>query len=123
MRLLLTGAAALALAVGLLLVGACNPDAQKGQTSANKAQSAAPASNAPVTAPTVAAQPADNVRRITVDELKKELDAHQAIIVDVRGDAAYKAGHIKGAQMIAAAEIDKHANELPKDKLIVFYCS
>jgi Rieske Fe-S protein len=124
MRLLLTGAAAVVLAAGLLLVVACNPDAQKGQTAvADKAHSAAPASNAPATAPTVAAQQADNVRRVPVDELKKDLDAHQAIVIDVRNEAAYKAGHIKGAQLIPAGEIDKHVNELPKDKLIVLYCS
>lgn len=123
MRLLLTVVAAVALAAGLLLVAACNPDAQKAQTSANKAQPAAPANGTPATAPTTPAPQADNVRRITVDELKKDLDAHQAVVIDVRGDAAYKAGHIKGAQMIPGGEIDKHVNELPKDKLIVLYCS
>ena len=54
---------------------------------------------------------------------KQALDAHQAIVIDVRGDVSYKAGHIKGALMIPGAEIDKHVDELPKDKLIVTYCS
>ena len=60
---------------------------------------------------------------MTIEELKTMLAENKAVVIDVRGDAAYKTGHIKGARMIPAAEIDKHADELPKDKLIVTYCS
>ena len=109
MRLLFTTAGALALSALLLLALACNPEAFNNQSAKS--------------APPVAAQPSDSIRRISVTELKQALDAQQAIVIDVRGDAAYKSGHIKGARMIPAAEIDKHVDELPKDKLIVTYCS
>ena len=120
MRLLLSTAAALCLSAVLLLVAACNPEAYSGKANTNKAQPPGVASAPPAVPP---AQPADSVRRVTIDELKTMLAENKAVVVDVRGDAAYKTGHIKGARMIPAAEIDKHADELPKDKLIVTYCS
>ena len=116
MRLLLSTAAALCLGTALLLVAACNPEAYSDKANANKAQPPGVASAPP-------AQPADSVRRVTIEELKTMLAENKAVVIDVRGDAAYKTGHIKGARMIPAAEIDKHADELPKDKLIVTYCS
>ncbi len=119
MRLLLSSTAALGLCVALLLIAACNPEAYSGKSNANGKQPPSVAT-AP---PAVPAPATDNVRRVTIDELKTLLAENKAIAIDVRGDAAYKAGHIKGARMIPAAEIDKHADELPKDKLIVTYCS
>lgn len=75
-----------------------------------------PASNAGPT-------PADNVRRVTITELRDSLDQGKAIVVDVRGDASYNQEHIKGALDIPEALIVSRAGELPKDKLIVLYCS
>ena|SRR2546421_7553805 len=118
MRLLLATAGALCLGTLLFLL-ACNPEAFKNRTANNAPPPKAPVAQTATPAP----QPADGIRRITVAELKQALDAHQAIVIDVRGDAAYKSGHIKGARMIPAAEIDKHVGELPKDKLLVTYCS
>jgi len=131
MRLLLSTAAALCLCAALLIAAACNPEAYSGRANANNAAppaaatpgiAAAPPAVAPP-APAQPAQPADDVRRITVAELKQALDANKAVVVDVRGDAAYKAAHIHGARMIPFAEIGDHASELPKDKLIVTYCT
>jgi 3-mercaptopyruvate sulfurtransferase SseA len=67
--------------------------------------------------------PADGVRRITVEELRAALEKGSAIVVDVRGEDSYKAGHIKGALWIPINEIAGRTKELPKDKLIVTYCS
>ena len=122
MRLLLSLTAALCLGVAMLISAACNPEAYSGKSNTNAAQTPGVAS-APPSVPSTPAQPADSVRRVTIDELKTMLAENKAVVVDVRGDAAYKAGHIKGSLMIPAAEIDKHVDELPKDKLIVTYCS
>ncbi len=67
--------------------------------------------------------PADNARRITPAELKSEIAKNDVMIVDVRGEAAYKQGHIKGSKLIPSNEILSHLDELPKNKLIVTYCS
>jgi 3-mercaptopyruvate sulfurtransferase SseA len=78
-------------------------------------------SNAPVTARNNT--PPDNVRRVTIAELRDMLDQGKAVVVDVRGDASYNQEHIKGALDIPEAQLLARASELPKDKLIVFYCS
>jgi 3-mercaptopyruvate sulfurtransferase SseA len=122
MRLLLSSTAAVGLGVALLVAAACNPEAYSGKSNAN-GKTPGIAAAPPVASPAAPTPAADNVRRVTIDELKTMLADNKAVVIDVRGDAAYKAGHIKGARMIPAAEIDKHADELPKDKLIVTYCS
>jgi 3-mercaptopyruvate sulfurtransferase SseA len=66
---------------------------------------------------------ADGARRITIVELQDLIKKHQVFVVDVRNDVSYNAGHIPGAKLIPAAEILNHVDELPKDKLIVTYCS
>ena len=67
--------------------------------------------------------PNDGVRRITTVELRDELERGKAIVVDVRSEPAFKEGHIKGARLIQAGDIAAKASELPRDKLIVTYCS
>jgi 3-mercaptopyruvate sulfurtransferase SseA len=79
-----------------------------------------PTSNAPVNARNTAP---DNVRRVTITELRDMLDQGKAVVVDVRGDEAYKQEHIKGSLNIAENQLSARSGELPKDKLIVFYCS
>jgi 3-mercaptopyruvate sulfurtransferase SseA len=66
---------------------------------------------------------ADGARRVTADEMDTMVKNGQAIIVDVRNQAAYDLGHIPGAKLIPAGEIVNHLNELPRDKMIITYCS
>lgn len=65
----------------------------------------------------------DEARRIKPDEARELLKANKAVLVDVRGAATYKAAHIKGALNIPFNEIVDRAGELPRDKLIITYCS
>jgi hypothetical protein len=66
---------------------------------------------------------ADGARRVTIAELKGLIDRKEAYVVDVRNQASYDAGHIRGARLIPEAELGNHLSELPSDKLIVTYCS
>lgn len=86
--------------------------------------------NMPATANTQAGQTttvnppvSDGVKRVTTAELKEAMDNNAVVIIDVRNDASFKAGHIKGARLIPAGEIADHIKELPSDKMIVTYCS
>ena len=63
------------------------------------------------------------MRRVTTVELRDALASGEAIVIDVRSEAAFKEGHIKGARFIPFSEIAGKIDELPKDKLIVTYCS
>src|SRR5215212_5701761 len=67
--------------------------------------------------------PPDNVRRVTITELRDALDQGKAIVVDVRAEMSYNAEHIKGASNIPEGQMASRIGELPKDKLIVLYCS
>ena len=66
---------------------------------------------------------ADGARRITIDELDKLLKNNEAVVIDVRSQAAYDQGHIPGSKLIPSGEILTHISELPRDKMIVTYCS
>ena len=65
----------------------------------------------------------DGVRRLTPAEARAAVAQGKAIIVDVRGEDSYNAGHIKGARWINLNDIEKRAGELPRDKMIITYCS
>ena len=65
----------------------------------------------------------DGVRRITPAEAREAVAKGKAIIVDVRGEDSYNAGHIKGARWINLNDIGSRAGELPRDKIIITYCS
>jgi predicted sulfurtransferase len=71
----------------------------------------------------VATTHGDGVRRITPAELKDLLENNQAVVIDVRSEGSYYAGHIRGAKLIPNTAILSHLQELPRDKLIVTYCS
>jgi hypothetical protein len=97
------------LIIGVAILSACN-SAEKGL-----GYRAGGASSVPT--------PADGVRRVTVQELQSLVANNEAFIVDVRNADSYKTARIKGAKLIPLSEVEKRSNELPKDKLIVFYCS
>jgi 3-mercaptopyruvate sulfurtransferase SseA len=125
MRLFISLSAAIIFAVVALT--ACNSSDGSGAKSGNtsKPQTATTNTNAQTPAPAIK-QPApsgDGVRRVTVAELREAVDKGTAVIVDVRSAEQYKADHIKGALHIPEAEVATRSGELPRDKMIVTYCS
>jgi 3-mercaptopyruvate sulfurtransferase SseA len=66
---------------------------------------------------------ADGARRITTAELESLMKDGKVFVVDVRNQASYDQGHIPGSRLIPAGEIANHLDELPRDKMIVTYCS
>jgi ArsR family transcriptional regulator len=44
------------------------------------------------------------------------------VLVDVRPEEEYEAGHIEGARSIPLAELERRLSELPADAEIVAYC-
>ena len=64
-----------------------------------------------------------DVPRISVEDAKKDVDAGIAVIVDSRGDAAYKVEHIADSLNVSPATPDERFSDLPKDKKIIVYCS
>src|SRR5262245_29490623 len=66
----------------------------------------------------------EKIPRVKVEEAKKMIAEGKAIIIDVRGADAYKMSHIKGALDVPLTKLDAgEIKDLPKDKLIIAYCS
>lgn len=61
--------------------------------------------------------------RISVAEAREALAKGTAVLVDVRAVETYKAEHAKGALSIPLSDVAARAGELPKDKLIITYCT
>jgi len=51
-----------------------------------------------------------------------ELAESGALVIDVRRDYEFEAGHIAGARQIEMNDLTGTADSLPKDQAIVFYC-
>src|ERR1700751_4932044 len=64
----------------------------------------------------------EDVEVIGREELRERLARGDAILIDVRPQEEYEAGHIEGARSIPIEELDKRLAELPADREIVAYC-
>jgi len=73
--------------------------------------------------PPAPASPADTARRITAEDAHKLFEKGDVLVIDVRTEVAYKESRIKGAILIPVNEVAAKANELPRDKTIVTYCT
>ena len=65
----------------------------------------------------------DGARRITTAELDTLIKEGKAYVVDVRTQDVFDMGHIPGSRLIPAGDIQNYVNQLPRDKMIVTYCS
>ena len=64
----------------------------------------------------------DGVVPMTRVELARRLRRRDVLVIDVRPEAEYNAGHIPGARSLPPAEVRKRLRELPKDVQVVAYC-
>src|SRR5437764_3664024 len=62
------------------------------------------------------------VEAIDRGELIARLGRGEAILIDVRPDEEYAAGHIDGARSIPLGELEQRLAELPGDREVVAYC-
>lgn len=100
-----------ALAGGLLLAMGASP------------AFAAPQPQAPAPAAAPAAPTQETARRITGIEARQALAKGEAVLVDVRPKESYAASHAEGALSIPLSDLGSRAAELPKDKLVITYCT
>src|SRR6266513_1127876 len=62
----------------------------------------------------------EGVEHVSATELQKRLARGDVVVLDVRPEPEYKAGHIAGARSIPLAELD--SAPLPRRREIVAYC-
>lgn len=63
-------------------------------------------------------------RTIPIWEVDHYIDNNSNVmIIDLRDRASYKKAHIQGAVNLPYEDMDSWKNSLPRDKLLIFYCS
>ncbi|PWT93293.1 MAG: hypothetical protein C5B55_04755 [Blastocatellia bacterium] len=64
--------------------------------------------------------------RVTVDELRQRMDRGELFtFVDARNPKAWGEGTTKlpGAIRVPADEVEKHLDEIPRDRTVITYCT
>jgi rhodanese-related sulfurtransferase len=64
----------------------------------------------------------DGVEQLSAEELARRLARDQVVLLDVRPERVYRAGHIAGARSAPIAELPSLLPELPRRREIVAYC-
>jgi 3-mercaptopyruvate sulfurtransferase SseA len=115
-------ASALTVGMAITAAGCAKSGASTPTVGATKAGASAAQSTTAIPPPTQNAE--DKIPRVKVDEAKKMVAEGKAIFIDVRGADAYKMSHIKGALDVPQTKLNGgDFSGLPKDKLIIAYCS
>lgn len=66
--------------------------------------------------------PRDEVERLSGTELERRLAQGDVVLLDVRPESEYEAGHIRGARSAPLSALDAVAAKLPKRSEIIAYC-
>jgi rhodanese-related sulfurtransferase len=64
----------------------------------------------------------EEVEQVTAAELVDRLARGNAVVLDVRPESEFRAGHIAGAQSAPIPSLDELASRLPRRREIVAYC-
>lgn len=59
---------------------------------------------------------------VTPDELAERIKRGEVVVLDVRPEREYAAGHIAGALSVPVADLEDRLGELPRDRRYVAYC-
>jgi 3-mercaptopyruvate sulfurtransferase SseA len=89
--------------------------------SPTQAPSLTPQAAAPATPPAALTQ--ETAPRIAAAEARRALAKGEAVLVDVRPKEAYDASHAQGAISLPLSDLGSRAGELPKNKLVITYCT
>ena len=64
----------------------------------------------------------DGIETISRDELAARVDQGTVVVLDVRPEPEYAAGHIRGARSVPIGELRRQLRALPKSAEVVAYC-
>ena len=62
------------------------------------------------------------IPQIEIHQAKERLDQDQAVFVDIRDPASYRAAHIRGALHLHDGNVQEFVQNTDKDKPVVVYC-
>jgi len=66
------------------------------------------------------------IARITPEDLKRRLDAHEVVaILDTRAEDEWHESDVQipGAMRVPLDDVARHLSEIPRDRLLVTYCT
>jgi rhodanese-related sulfurtransferase len=64
----------------------------------------------------------DSLDAVPRAELAKRLKRGDVVVLDVRPEAEFRAGHIASARSVPIGELNRRLKEIPKSRLVVAYC-
>jgi rhodanese-related sulfurtransferase len=64
----------------------------------------------------------DGVEQLSAEELARRLERGEVVVLDVRPEAEFRAGHIAGARSAPLPELEAIAVGLPRRREVVAYC-
>jgi rhodanese-related sulfurtransferase len=64
----------------------------------------------------------DEIDVIDRDELARRLQRGEVVVLDVRPEAEFAAGHIAGARSVPVTELRRQLRALPKETEVIAYC-
>ena len=66
------------------------------------------------------------VQRITADHLKRLMDSgEQLTVLDTRSADSWKSSNVQipGSKRVSPDDVQEHLSEIPRDRLVVAYCT
>jgi rhodanese-related sulfurtransferase len=64
----------------------------------------------------------DGVEQLSAEELARRLERGDVVVLDVRSETEFRAGHIAGARSVPVDDLEERVGELPKRREVVAYC-
>ena len=64
----------------------------------------------------------DEVEQLSAEELAQRLERGDVVVLDVRPEAEFRAGHIAGSRSAPLPTLEELAGKLPKRREVVAYC-
>lgn len=71
---------------------------------------------------TASGRPLATVEQIDLDTLRERIDRDEVHLLDVRGEAEWKAGHLPGAENIPTGYLTDQLEDIPRDEPVVVHC-
>jgi hydroxyacylglutathione hydrolase len=63
-----------------------------------------------------------SIASLTLDQVRAEVRNNDQLLVDVRGEEEWSAGHIPGSVNLPLAELENRLSELPRNRSIIVHC-
>ena len=66
--------------------------------------------------------PLQTIPTLDLTDFAAQLQSNDKVVVDVRGDGEWKAGHLPGSLHLPLGELDGRLGELPRDRPVIVHC-